>query len=82
MSDGSPIIEFANVLHAHGVGSAEAEAFKARFASDRTFCERAEVLERLFGDRARVLHALESTDVGPSKTKRTSGGRRAAPANG
>jgi hypothetical protein len=56
------IITYANLIHRHGLGSKEAEEFKASHA-DPVFRKRAKVLERLFVNRKRVLEEMAASDA-------------------
>lgn len=62
----SPIIEYANILNRSGVGSEEARAYRHGHESDAAFVRRAQALEELFANKARVLHALRSERAGPA----------------
>ncbi len=53
------IIKYANILHAHGVLSAEAKAYKKLYKDDLVFQKRAKVVDNLFLDRKRILKLLE-----------------------
>ncbi len=69
MSKTSPIIEFANILKAAGVGSPAAEQFKQNLVSDSVFRARATVLEQLFRSEDRVLAALNAAPEVPAQQR-------------
>ena len=57
-----PISEYIHHLHAHGVGSAEAELFKKRYWNDLEFRRQAIGAERLFEYKDLILEQLDSSD--------------------
>ncbi len=60
------IIEYANILHAHGVPSAEAKAYKKLYKDDLVFQRTARTLDQLFLNRKSILKSLakmESCDA-------------------
>jgi hypothetical protein len=51
-------VEYVRVLHAHGVGSAEAEAFKEEHKGEPGFLRRATGAERLVQYRDEILREI------------------------
>ena len=67
----TPIIEYTNILHAHGKDSDEAEAFKRERADDALFQKRAATLDKLFllkPDPKMVKASREAHERGDSMT--------------
>lgn len=55
----TPLIEYTNILHKHGVDSVEARGFKFQFQHDETFQRRAQTLDQL----KRELDAKRNEDA-------------------
>jgi len=60
----SSVVQYVQVLHEHGVGSEQAEAFKKAHQGDVQFLRRAKGAERLFENKDEILAELDKEEVG------------------
>lgn len=58
-----PIFEYLALLHEHGVGSAEANAFKEKHRNEKSFRQLARGAEWLFQHKEQVLAELDQRDA-------------------
>ena len=49
---GASVVDYTNILHAHGLGSPEADAYKKQYEADAVFQKRAKVLDDLMKAKA------------------------------
>ena len=69
----SKLIEFTNILQQHGWGSRQAKELRAKYANDKVFMKRAEIVESLFRNRNTLKKSADSRKVGNRGRSKNSG---------